>query len=141
MAHLNQPREFGTGRFLWWKRAAWGHPEWWSLALSTIAWVVMVVPFNTSGSGLHYHDHAAMGLVPLSGTGSTYIATTLQWLIMVVAMMLPLVTGSIRIAAARSVWGRRHRAIAGFLFGYLGVWILAGVIISAAAAGLLDRWL
>jgi predicted metal-binding membrane protein len=51
---------------------------------------------------------------------------------MSVAMMVPLVAESMRSAAARSLWARRHRAIAGFLGGYLSVWFIAGLIISGA---------
>jgi predicted metal-binding membrane protein len=58
---------------------------------------------------------------------------------MVVAMMVPLVSGSIRDTAARSLWARRHRAVVGFLAGYLAIWSLAGLAISAAVAGV--RWL
>lgn len=45
-------------------------------------------------------------------------------------MMLPLVVGGIRTTAARSLWRRRHRAIALFIGGYLGAWLIAGVGIS-----------
>jgi hypothetical protein len=60
---------------------------------------------------------------------------------MVVAMMLPLVRGAVRTTAARSLWIRRNRAIAGFLVGYAGVWTVvgAGAIVVLLAVGAPDR--
>lgn len=52
---------------------------------------------------------------------------------MVVAMMFPMVIEQVRFTAARNLWRRRHRAIAGFLLGYLGTWMLFGVAVSAAS--------
>jgi predicted metal-binding membrane protein len=83
-----------------WKQAEWRHPEWWALALSVGAWVLLV--------GQSVHRHFA------------------GWSLMVVAMMVPLVVGPIRTTAARSLWRRRHRAIAIFLAGYLTLWLAAG---------------
>jgi hypothetical protein len=54
-----------------------------------------------------------------------------HWLLMILAMMVPLAIGSIRTAAARSLWRRRHRAIAAFLVGYLLPWGLVGLPASA----------
>ncbi len=56
------------------------------------------------------------------------------WMLMVVAMMFPLVIGSVRTVAARSLWRRRHRAIAGFLTGYAGAWFLVGLVASMLIA-------
>lgn len=63
-------------------------------------------------------------------------ARVLAWALMVVAMMVPLVIGAVRTTAARSLWQRRDRAIACFLTGYLGVWLVAGVAVTAALAAL-----
>lgn len=93
------------------QRAVWRHPEWWALGLCAIAWGAMFRP--------HAHHGA-----PLA-----------NWMIMTVAMMLPLVVGPIRFAAERSLWRRRHRAIAGFLAGYLGAWLAVGVAISFIEPG------
>jgi predicted metal-binding membrane protein len=84
-----------------WKRSEWRHPEWWALALSMGAWGVLLA------DGVHRRMAA--------------------WSFMVVAMMVPLLVGPIRTTAARSLWHRRHRAIAIFLAGYLTLWIAAGV--------------
>ena len=46
---------------------------------------------------------------------------------MVVAMMLLMIADSAAGVAARSLWRRRHWAIAEFVAGYLAVWTLAGL--------------
>jgi predicted metal-binding membrane protein len=55
------------------------------------------------------------------------------WLAMIAAMMFPLLVDPIRTTAARSLWPRRDRAVALFLAGYLGPWLLAGAIALSAA--------
>lgn len=91
-----------------WRQAEWRHPEWWALAVSVVAWGVLVA------EGVH-RPFAA-------------------WSLMVIAMMVPLVVGPIRTTAARSLWHRRHRAIAIFLAGYLTLWLAAGVAASLLAS-------
>ena len=86
---------------------AWRRPEWWSLALCAAAWLLMV--------RRHWHG--------ISG-----------WMLMTFAMMLPMVVDSIRATAERSLWRRRHRAIAAFLIGYLSLWIVIGVLMTKALA-------
>ena len=93
------------------KRAAWLYPEWWTAGLSLGAWAMMLTQ--------HRHHHHA----------GAWIDGARQWLLMVAAMMFPLVLGSVRTAAERSLWERRHRAIAGFLLGYLGTWCLVGAAV------------
>jgi predicted metal-binding membrane protein len=83
------------------------------------------VPGNASHSHLH---HAVAG-----PNQELFLTQTFWWLVMVVAMMFPLLPAHIRNTAARSLWGRRHRAIGGFLVGYVGPWILFGL----AAVGIL----
>jgi len=87
------------------------YPEWWSLALSAGAWVWIV-------TGRSHHAHAHHG----HGLGA--------WMLMSVAMMVPMTADSIRNSAQRSFWRRRHRAIAAFLAGFLGCWLIAGVVIA-----------
>jgi predicted metal-binding membrane protein len=96
---------------------AWRHPEVWALALSTAAWIWMMAP--------RPHHHAGMA----------------QWLLMTVAMMLPMVIRPIRVAVRRSLWERRHRAMAEFLAGYIGCWLAVGAAVIVAATRLPDwRW-
>lgn len=88
-------------------RIAWRHPEWWALAISACAWLALLQPHA-------HHLHGGFTL----------------WVLMTLAMMLPVVVFPIRTAAERSLWRRRHRAIAGFLIGYLAMWCLAGVVVA-----------
>jgi predicted metal-binding membrane protein len=109
----------------WFKR----HPEWWMLSVSLGAWLLLALA-------------PGQGLLPLCiGGGSTGGAVELApapfggefigWVVMVAAMMPPLVVLSVRHVAFRSFWDRRHRAIAEFLIGYLGVWIAVAALLAA----------
>ncbi len=114
-----------------WRRFTWDHPEWWSLGFSLLAWVVILEGFQTgAGSNPHQHHHAA---------ATSLTGDMLHWMLMVVAMMLPLVADSVRNTAAMSLWSRRHRAIAGFLLGYLSVWLMVGAVISLVVFTLTAR--
>jgi predicted metal-binding membrane protein len=112
----------------WWRRFMWRHPEWWTLGLSLLAWLLIIIPSDRAVAGveLTHHHHGAPG-TPLSWIGEMF-----WWIVMVIAMMLPLIVDSTRVTAARSLWARRNRAICVYLFGYLAAWILAGVVVSAA---------
>jgi len=105
------------------RQLLWRYPEWWSLAVCAAAWVVLVV-----GMSVEHHGQAA-----------TFAQEMVTWLLMVLAMMLPLVVFPIRATAARSLWPRRDRAIGGFLIGYLGPWLVVGVGVGVALFQL-DHW-
>jgi hypothetical protein len=111
------------------KRLLWRYPECWMLLLSAVAWVVLVM--HAFGLGKPHH-HQAM----LSGAAVDWPAALTHWLLMVVAMMFPFVIGPVRGTAIRSLWRRRHRAIASFLLAYLAMWMLAGAGILFAVARL-----
>lgn len=126
------------GRLLPWckKGFAWRHPEWWSLAASAMAWGLLVArataAVGSGGAGHLTHGH---GLAMASaGQPLAWATASLDWLLMIVAMMVPLVVAPIRTTAARSLWSRRHRAIGGFLVGYLGAWTLMGLAASGLVA-------
>jgi predicted metal-binding membrane protein len=117
----------------------WRHPEWWSLGLSVGAWLLLATTSASAGDLAAAHHHAGsaaaaitgltggMAATVLTGSAAAWIPGVLGWLTMVVAMMVPLVLAQIRFAAARSLWRRRHRAIVGFLVGYLGTWLVVGL--------------
>ena len=109
-------------------RVLWRHPEWWALALSAAAWL-MLVSEAVALSTFTHRSHVV---------GATRSIETLAfargWLLMVVAMMLPLGVGAIRATADRSLWRRRHRAIAAWLAGYLTACFLPGAVMSIAVA-------
>jgi predicted metal-binding membrane protein len=105
------------------RRAAWRYPDWWCLALSAGAWLVLLSGAATVAThpGHAGAPHAALG-------------SPAHWVLMLLAMMLPLVRGPVRVTAGRSLWSRRNRAISGFLAGYLAVWTGAGAAALAAFA-------
>ncbi|MFC5473550.1 DUF2182 domain-containing protein [Paraherbaspirillum soli] len=101
------------------------HPEWWLPALSLGAWSALFWQHaQQAATGTHpaHHMHHAAGTA--AGWGSDLVG----WVLMVAAMMLPLVIDPAHTAALRSLWRRRHRAIAGYLSGYLAVWMIAGLV-------------
>lgn len=104
--------------------ALWAHPEWWLVTLGIAAWV------DTVRTGLAQWEH---GLHHRASAGSDPGA----WLVMVVAMMLPVIVFQAREVAFRSLADRRHPAIAVFFTGYLAPWAAAG---AAAAAARLLPW-
>jgi hypothetical protein len=92
------------------------YPEFWVLAASAAAWVVLAARAGVQHTWVH------------SGPGANWR----HWMLMVTAMMLPLQIQGVRLTAERSLWVRRHRAILGYLLGYLSVWALAGVPLALA---------
>jgi predicted metal-binding membrane protein len=94
----------------------WRYPEWWCLALSAMTWTALC------GRAL---------LAPAAHHPMAWPEELSEWLLMVIAMMLPLVIGSVRLTAYASLWRRRDRAIAGFAAGFLGPWLAAGAIVAA----------
>lgn len=92
------------------------------LTMSAGAWAWMLLPLPGTGSGSHHHDHA-------QAAGGSAL---LHWSIMIAAMMFPLLIAPVRVVANRSLWRRRHRAIALYLTGYSVPWLLYGAIAVAA---------
>ena len=112
----------------------WRHPEWWSLAIAVLAAAVLVAIHAPAfaiahGTSVSHHSSAPS---PSLLAGATFVFA--QWLLMVVAMMVPLSVAAIRTTAARSLWRRRHRSIAAFLAGFVVPWAIAGVVISIGTA-------
>jgi hypothetical protein len=93
----------------------WLHPEWWTVALCAVAWLAMLQ---------HGWTHAAH----VGNHRMTLPQELASWLLMVAAMMLPLVVDAVRATADASLWARRHRAIAGFVVGYLAPWAAVGFV-------------
>jgi hypothetical protein len=97
-------------------------PEFWMLAASAGAWVVLA-----ARAGVHLHHPAVH-----SDAGANWR----HWMLMVAAMMLPFQIQGVRLTAERSLWLRRHRAILGYLLGYLSVWGLAGIPLACVFTAL-----
>lgn len=113
-----------------WRPLVWRHPEWWALGMASLAWA-MLLAANLEG----FEARTGRGHHHLTEGGSTWILSDLaHWHLMVLAMMIPVVVPSLRVAAFRSFWRRRHRAIAGFLVGYLAVWTFVGLAVCGVLA-------
>jgi hypothetical protein len=97
----------------------WSHPEWWCLCGVAAAWAAILA--RGLGAG---------GCVRCASMGTTQAWT--HWMLMVVAMMVPVQLDAVRHAAFRSLPERRHCAMALFFVGYLAPW---------AALGLAAAWL
>jgi hypothetical protein len=100
----------------WLRRFFWTHPEWWSLVLAALAWGTLVSHASEHQEHLH---HA----VPVQ-------VEFLNWCLMVVAMMVPIMLDPLRWVAFQSFRHRRHRAILLFLVGFLLPWMLVGVVVA-----------
>jgi predicted metal-binding membrane protein len=104
-----------------------------ALALSSTLDVHAYLPL-LCGSGA---DHLSVGAILASAR--LQIATdspaslALAWLAMLLAMMTPLIALPLSHVRASSLAARRDRAAAGFLLGYFGVWMFAGIPLLAAA--------
>jgi predicted metal-binding membrane protein len=92
----------------------WRYPEWWCVAASGAGWLVLAAI-----AGGREHFSASMSA----------LESGIRWTLMVVAMMVPLVLGPLRFTAERSLWRRRHRAVAVFLAGFVSLWLLAGILL------------
>ena len=98
-----------------WRRLAWQHPEWWTIALSAAAWATIMGQWIVASS----NEHANHG-----GHTARPASLIVSSVLMIVAMMFPMVLSSVRTVAARSLWRRRHRAVLQFLVGYMAPWML-----------------
>jgi predicted metal-binding membrane protein len=115
-----------------WRRLARQHPEWWTIALSAAAWLMIMGQWLSASA----HDHTRHTTRPVSLIVSSVLMVIASSVLMIVAMMFPMVTSSIRAVAARSLWRRRHRAILQFLAGYIAPWLLFTLAGSIAITGL-----
>ena len=106
----------------WLGRFFWMHPEWWSLVLVALAWGSLVS--HTGGHQEHVHR-----TMPIQGS-VPYRVEFLNWCLMVVAMMVPLMLAPLRWVAFQSFRQRRHRAILLFVIGFLLPWVLVGVVVA-----------
>jgi predicted metal-binding membrane protein len=122
-----------TSGLSWRRCISWPYPEWWSVVLYFGAWLLLAFKAGIGTAMPGHVHHASASTVVQQSTTVGWPGQMLWWLAMVVAMMFPLLTAHVRNTAARSLWHRRHRAIGGFLGGYLGPWLVFGM---AASGGL-----
>jgi hypothetical protein len=105
-------------------------PEWWLYAVAGGAGLALVLGVVALGPEAAGHVHGT------TAARGSWIAGWLGWVAMVLAMMLPIVAPHARRVAMRSLWRRRHRAMAWFVLGYLAVWssvgaVLVGILVVA----------
>ncbi|HVH79274.1 MAG TPA: DUF2182 domain-containing protein [Stellaceae bacterium] len=126
-------RHLAGGGFIDWLRpVAERHPEWWTIGLAGMAWMFLIA-HELSGASVNAFCPPRGGWFALDWTSCGY------FIAMTAAMMLPLTVIAVRRTAIGSLWHRRHRAIIGFIVGYLGTWtIVTGI--GVALAGLLAGW-
>lgn len=105
-----------------WAFTHWRHPEWWSLLLSAGAWVSILAADASPGGHASHATNSHGGTLPF---GSLF-----EWLKMVAAMMFLLLIGQVRFVASASFWRRRNRAVALFLAGYCGLWLVYGFTVQ-----------
>lgn len=112
-------------------------PESWVYAVAAGAALVLLLSaaLPSGAASAHVHHHGASPKVA-SGVGQL-LDEWGGWMLMVLAMMLPVVAPDAQRVAMRSLWHRRHRAITCFLAGYLAVWAVLGacfVVVAVVAA-------
>jgi predicted metal-binding membrane protein len=108
------------------------------LCASAVAWILLVA--EPGGMALHAHRSAAMQrATPLPASFGPLLAhnplasLALNWTLMLVAMMAPLLIAPIRHVRDRSFARRRVRAIVLFVAGYGPIWLAAGVVLLTLA--------
>jgi Predicted metal-binding integral membrane protein (DUF2182) len=113
------------------RRALARRPDVWVFALAAVGGVALVLVHLTR------HDHATQ--VYSFGHGhveaTTLLGSWTGWMLMVLAMMLPVIAPQARQVALQSLWSRRHRAMAGYLAGYVVVWAVLGIAVLAVLHG------
>jgi hypothetical protein len=121
------------------------YPEYWVILLCVLAWASLLRiqlegtrqqdlcafhgGMNPSSSAIYATSSRAISALLLSLSNSA-----VHWLLMLSAMMLPLLLGSLRGVIARSLWPRRHRAISFVLIGYAIPWLVFGLGLEFALA-------
>ncbi|WP_020405704.1 DUF2182 domain-containing protein [Hahella ganghwensis] len=93
------------------------HPYWWLLALCAISWVYLVADNLISTVYLHHHASS-----PVSGL--------VAWMIMVSAMMLPMLSGSVRHIILMMPRYQHLRLMPLLVLGYASVWLIIGGLIE-----------
>jgi predicted metal-binding membrane protein len=114
---------------------------WPIVALSAAAWVLIVardhsilMPLLCSPNPADDWSGASAFVAAISINASAEWA--FSWLVMLLAMMLPLVWQPLTHVWDRSLAERRRRAILLFLGGYLGMWMVAMTILALLAVAL-----
>ena len=125
------------------------HPEWWVYAAAALAtaWLAWPGLLHTVSGAAGAHDHSAgahhhPGTAIVADGGSpwsvlgTWTEGWQRWVLMVLAMMLPVAGAQVHTVAVRSLWSRRQRSAAAYVAGFLAVWFAVGGVLVAVQVGL-----
>jgi predicted metal-binding membrane protein len=110
------------------RRALARRPEAWAYLAAAAAGLTLVWLHVVGHHGLEagYAGHG----VPHAA--ATPIGSAAAWVLMVLAMMLPVIAPQARQVALRSLWSRRHRSMIWYLAGYIAVWSVTGLVALTA---------
>jgi predicted metal-binding membrane protein len=112
-------------------------PEAWLYAIAAACWAVLIL-FPPASAAAAFCLEGSDRLAALSFVAGAALAgfewplALSHWLLMIGAMMLPMAAMAARFVAFRSFRRRRTRAMAGFLIGYVAVWLAAAPLYLAA---------
>jgi predicted metal-binding membrane protein len=104
------------------------HPQFWVLGLSLLAWLALLG--KPPGAGAQVY----CSLRSVDRATTLRWSDLLHWGTMVMAMMVPLMLGRLRVVALSSAWRRRHLAIGCYLFGYLAAWLVVWLALKLGSA-------
>jgi predicted metal-binding membrane protein len=104
------------------------HPQFWVLGLSLLAWVALLGKPPGADAQVYCSLHSVERATTLRSSD------LLRWGTMVMAMMVPLMLGQLRVVALSSVWRRRHLAIGCYLGGYLATWLVVWLALKLGSA-------
>jgi predicted metal-binding membrane protein len=122
----------GPGRLARWR--VW-HPEWPAAVLAGLAWVVLLageLAPSPGAGGVHAHHH-------MVHRAPGVLAQQPGWMVMTVAMMVPVALPALGYVAHNSLRSRQGRAMALFLVAFLLPWPPFGIAATAAYAEIADR--
>lgn len=110
---------------------AW-HPEWWVQAVAVAAWVTLLAMSVQMSMPMDHHASS-------SASSASWAERWTHWLLMVLAMMLPVAAPQVRTVARRSLWSRRQRSALFFVLGYAVEWaVIGGVLVLVVISTGLD---
>ena len=108
------------------------------LGASAAAWVVVVASSLGVGRG-GLPDTLCSSTQPAIGPAAGWIlSTSLGWLLMIVAMMGPMTLPAIVHIHVSTFANRRRRAVALFLLGFMAVWVMPGLAMTALGTAVRD---
>ncbi|WLQ13263.1 DUF2182 domain-containing protein [Hahella aquimaris] len=103
-------------------RLTTAHPYWWLFMVSALSWAYLI----SAELSRSVHSHHHMSATPIVALSSSLVA----WLMMVSAMMLPMLSGSVRRVKIMMPRYQHLRLMPLLVFGYSIVWLIAGAVVE-----------